>query len=132
VLLVQINPRARRKTPRSAREIMTRLHEITFNASLVAEMRALGQAEALIEAGGLPRGIGPGQYRRLRLHRIMLDDIGEAFDDADSRLKRDFKFFELLHKRGQRAARRFLDAHFDDIGRRSTIALPPPVEAAVA
>jgi NTE family protein len=40
VLLVQINPRERRKTPKTAREIMTRLHEITFNASLVTEMRA--------------------------------------------------------------------------------------------
>jgi NTE family protein len=86
----------------------------------------------LIEAGELPRGTGPGQHRRVRLHRIMLDDIGEAFDDADSRLNRDYKFFELLHKRGQRAARRFLDAHFDDIGWRSSIALPPPVEAEVA
>jgi hypothetical protein len=33
----------------------------------------------------------------------------------------------MLHKRGQRAARRFLDAHFNDIGRRSTMDDEPAI-----
>jgi NTE family protein len=52
--------------------------------------------------------------------------------DAGSKLNTDFEFFELLHKRGQRAARRFLDAHFGDIGHRSTIDAQVAVEAEVA
>ena len=73
VLIVQINPRERGGAPTSAREIMTRLHEITFNAPLLAELRALELAERLITEGGLPRGTAPGQYRRIRLHRIVMD-----------------------------------------------------------
>jgi NTE family protein len=128
VLIVQINPLASRKTPTSAREIMSRVNEITFNASLLAEMRAVELAGTLIEE--TPRGGGkPHEYRRLRMHRIVMD--GGA-TDAGSKLNTDFEFFELLHKRGQRAARRFLDAHFGDIGHRSTIDAQVAVEAEVA
>jgi NTE family protein len=120
VLIVQINPRERRSVPASAREITNRVHEITFNASLLAELRAVEFIGDLIDEGRLPHGTGPGQYRRLRFHRIVMEDMGEALD-ARSRLNTDYEFFETLHKLGQRAARRFLDAHFGDIGRRSTI-----------
>jgi len=106
VLIVQINPRERRKLPTSAREIMTRVHEITFNAPLIAELRAL-------EMSG---------RRRIRLHRIDMDGLGASFD-THSKLNNNFDFFLVLHKLGQRAARRFLDAHFHHIGRRSTIGI---------
>jgi NTE family protein len=116
VLIVQINPVERRKAPTTTRAIMTRINEITFNAPLLAELRAIE----------LARADGP-----LRLHRIVMDDLGEAAD-ARGRLNTDFEYFEMLHKRGQRAARRFLDAHLDDIGRRSTIDLVARERAQVA
>jgi NTE family protein len=49
-----------------------------------------------------------------------MDDLGDT-TPAPSTLTREYQAFEMLHKRGQRAARRFLDDHFNDIGRRSTI-----------
>jgi NTE family protein len=120
VLIVQINPLERDGAPTSASDIMTRLHELTFNAALLAELRALELAERLIAAGGLPRGTAPGHYRRIRLHRIVMDaDI--ALDDR-SKLNNDYEFFDRLRQLGQAAAQRFLDRHFGDIGRRSTIA----------
>jgi NTE family protein len=109
ILIVQINPRERARLPTTANEIMTRMNEITFNAPLIAELRALELAGA----------------RRTRLHRIVMDDVPL---DARSKLKVDFEFFLSLRKRGQRAAQRFLDAHFNDIGRRSTIELMLPAE----
>jgi len=57
----------------------------------------------------------------------VMEDLGEAFG-ARSTLKTDYEYFETLRKLGQRATRRFLDAHFDDIGRRSTIDFPAKVE----
>ena len=121
VLIVQINPRQRDGAPTSARDIMTRLHEVTFNAPLLSELRTLALAEKLIAEGGLPRGIAPGQYRRIRLHRIVMD-AGSAFDDR-SKLNNDYEFFDRLCRLGQAAAQHFLDAHFNDIGRSSTIDL---------
>jgi NTE family protein len=126
VLIVQINPRERGNAPTTARDIMTRLHEVTFNAPLLSELRMLQLAERLIAEGGLPRGTAPGQYRRIKLHRIVMDDAGAAFDGR-SKLNNDYEFFDRLRRLGQDAARRFLDANFNDLGRRSTIDLQADV-----
>jgi NTE family protein len=120
LLIVQINPRERDKVPVNAREIASRANEITFNAAQSAELRTIGLVNQLIDQGRLPRGTRSGDCRRIRLHRIVMPDAGETFD-THSRLNNDFDFFERLHKLGQRATLRFLDTHFEDIGRRSTI-----------
>jgi NTE family protein len=128
VLVVQINPLVRQKTPTSAGEIMNRINEITFNSSLLAEYRAIEFVARLIDQGRLPRGIRPGQYRRVNVHRIVLDRFGTQFDTS-SKTSTDYDFFEMLHVSGKRAARRFLDEHFDDIGVRSTVDLRAEAQA---
>ncbi len=128
VLVVQINPLVRQKTPTSAGEIMNRINEITFNSSLLAEYRAIEFVARLIDQGRLPRGIRPGQYRRVNVHRIVLDRFGTQFDTF-SKISTDYDFFEMLHVSGKRAARRFLDEHFDDIGVRSTVDLRAEAQA---
>ena len=122
VLIVQINPVERREVPTSSRDIMNRINEITFNSSLLAEYRAIEFVARLIDQDRLPRGLGPGQYRRVNAHRIVLGDGQKAYS-ADTKLSTDYDFFRMLRTNGRRAARRFLDAHFDDIGVRSTFDL---------
>ena len=122
VLIVQINPLVRKKVPTSTREIVARVNEITFNSSLLSELRAIEFVNRLIEQRRLPHGTGPHEYRRIRVHRIVLEGLGERFSSA-TKLRNDYKSFELLRKLGQRSARRFLDAHYDDIGVRSSIDL---------
>jgi NTE family protein len=122
VLIVQINPVERREVPTSASDIMNRINEITFNSSLLAEYRAIEFVARLIDQGRLPRGLGHGQYRRINAHRIALSD-GEKAYSADTKLSTDYDFFRMLRTSGRRAAQRFLDAHFDDIGVRSTFDL---------
>jgi NTE family protein len=128
VVVVQINPIERAATPHSSREIMNRINEITFNSSLLAEFRAIEFVGRLIDQGRIPRGTGPGEYRRINVHRIALDGDARSLT-AESKLSTDYDFFEMLHQTGRRATRRFLDAHFDDIGRRSTIDLRAEVTA---
>ena len=131
VLIVQINPRERRKVPTSTREIMSRVNEINFNASLLSELRGVAFVNRLIDEGRLPRGTREGEFRRLKLHRIVMEDLGNTFG-ARSTLKTDYEYFETLRKLGQRATRRFLDKHFNDIGRRSTIDIADKIEAELA
>jgi len=131
VLLVQINPVERRMTPRAQNEIMNRVNEITFNSSLLAEFRAINFVIRLIDQGLLPRGIGPGQYRRINVHRIALDSVFEELT-ASSKLDSDFDFFERLRDGGRQAAQTFLDKHFDDIGQRSTVDLAAESRAELA
>jgi NTE family protein len=128
VLVVQINPRERRKVPTRTREIMSRVSEINFNASLLSELRGVAFVTQLADEGRLPRGLRPGEFRRLRLHRIVMAELPESVGVRGT-LKTDYEYFEMLRKLGQRATRRFLDAHYDDIGRRSTIDMAEDVEA---
>ena len=122
VLVVQINPLVRHETPTSSSEIMNRINEITFNSSLIDEYRAIDFVARLIDQGRLPRGTGPGEYRRINVHRIVLERFGTHFDSF-SKLSTDYDFFEMLRLSGKRAARRFMDEHFDDIGKKSTVDL---------
>jgi NTE family protein len=126
VVIVQINPLERKKIPHSTREILGRVNEITFNSSLLAELRGIEFINRLIDQGRLPHGTGPGEYRRMRVHRIVLEGLGERFS-ASTKLRNDYESFGLLRKLGQRSARRFLDAHYDDIGSRSSVDLKTEV-----
>jgi NTE family protein len=128
VFIVQINPIERKMTPTSSQEIMNRINEITFNSSLIGELRAIEFVARLIDEGRLPHGTRPGQYRRIKLHRISLDDAFRKLS-ADSKLSSDYDFFTMLRNGGRRAARNFLQMHFDDIGRKSTVDLSAEIRA---
>ncbi len=120
VLIVQINPLMRRKVPTSNREIMSRVQEISFNSSLLVELRAIEFVNRMIDEGRLPRGTAEGEFRKIRVHRIVLEGLGERMSSS-SKTRNDYESFALLKKLGQRAARRFLDAHYDDVGVASTV-----------
>jgi len=127
VLVVQINPVLRPSTPQTSQEIVNRINEITFNSSLIAEYRAIAFVRRLIDEGALKHGTGPGEYRRINVHRIDLGFVGKKLT-PQSRLNTDFDFFETLHRAGAgRAA--LLDKHFDNIGVRSTIDLRDEMRA---
>jgi len=126
VVIVQINPLMRKKIPQTTREIMGRVNEITFNSALMAELRAIEFVNRLIDQRRLPHGTGPNEYRHIKVHRIVMDGLGERFS-ASSKLRNDFESLDLLRKLGQRAARRFLDNHFADIGVRSSVDLQAEV-----
>ncbi|PZQ85713.1 MAG: patatin [Ancylobacter novellus] len=121
ILLVQINPIIRRETPKTARDINNRMNEITFNASLLAQLRAAEFVTRLLKHGNLKKkGNGVDGYRDLRLHRI---DGAEKLIalDASTKMNAEWEFLLFLKAIGREAAESFLEQHFDDIGVRSTL-----------
>jgi NTE family protein len=120
VLVVQISPLSRESTPTSVRDILHRVNEITFNASLDSELRALEYIDRIAKSMKSGRGKGAGHH--VNVHRIVMEGVGKKLSAA-SKLNTDYDFFALLHRAGRRAARRFLEEHFRDIGRRSTLDL---------
>lgn len=116
-IVVQINPLVRRDTPRSARDILDRVNEITFNASLLREFRAIDFVNRLMEDGRL-EGTG---YRRVLIH--MIEDPDRSLFDQGSRLRASRGMIDELHERGQAAADAWLDKHFRCIGEASTVNL---------
>ena len=113
-ILVQINPRERPGTPRSAAEILNRLNEVSFNATLMKELRMI----ALLRKAADP-GSGEGaRWAGMRTHRIMTEKMVEL--GYSSKMNAERAFLDMLREEGRRAAGAFLDAHADDLGRRST------------
>src|SRR3546814_3567945 len=70
VIVVQINPIFRRGAPKSAREILNRVNEITFNSSLLREFRAIDFVSRLIDEGKLDRET----YKQVLVHRISAEE----------------------------------------------------------
>jgi len=116
VVIVQINPIERHMTPRTGPEIEDRLNEITFNASLLSELRAIDFVGRLLRAGRLERG----QYKDVRIHMIAdvkaMPKLGVA-----SKFDADWNFLTYLRDLGRKAAERFLAEQFDNIGKKSSV-----------
>ena len=113
-ILVQINPRERPSTPRSAAEILNRLNEISFNSALMKELRMIALLREVADPG---KGEG-ARWAGMRTHRIMtemMSDLGYS-----SKLNAEWEFLTMLRTEGRRATSEFIDAHADDLGRRST------------
>lgn len=117
VVLIQINPLERREVPKTAREILNRLNEITFNSTLLRELRAINFVTRLIEEGKLSNE----DYAKVHMHRISADELKPL--QASSKLNAEWTFLTHLRDLGRQTARDWLDRHFDDIGTRSTIDL---------
>ena len=113
-ILVQINPRERPGTPRSASEILNRLNEVSFNATLMKELRMIALLRQVADPGS-----GEGaRWAGMRTHRIMTEmmtDLGYS-----SKMNAERAFLEMLRDEGRKATGAFLDAHAGDLGRRST------------
>ena len=117
VVLVQINPiEAPYQPGASAQEVMERVNEITFNSSLLAEMRAIDFVTRLLAEGR----VDPARYRAVLLHRV---DGGAALAEfgAASKARADVSFLRRLFALGREAGQCWLGAHFGDIGVRSTL-----------
>ncbi|WP_299369032.1 patatin-like phospholipase family protein [uncultured Tateyamaria sp.] len=118
IVIVQINPLRRPGTPRRARDIQNRVNEITFNASLLRDLRTIDLIHPLIEDGAL----SDQQYRRMHMHLIDGCDDMLALD-ASSKLNSEWAFLVHLRDLGRSHADRWLAAHFDSIERESTLDL---------
>jgi NTE family protein len=116
IVLVQINALLRPELPTTPSDIMNRLNEISFNASLMAEMRAIDFVQRLLEAGRLEQP----RYRRIFLHLIEDEDRMREFK-LSTKLNGDWEFLRRLRQYGREAAGRFLTEHLPSLGRESTL-----------
>ncbi|RZI95629.1 MAG: patatin-like phospholipase family protein, partial [Rubrivivax sp.] len=117
IVLVQINPLKREHTPQTPQDIMDRVNELTFNASLLSQMRTIDFINRLLADGRLQEG---EKYRSVFLHRI---DGGHALEEfpSSTKLSTDSAMIEKLFLLGQESARRWLGKHFEALGQQSTI-----------
>ena len=118
IVIVQINPVVRHTNPRSAREIINRVNEISFNTALIKELRAIAMMQQLL-AG---REIDLGPAGQTYLHLIHTD--AEVQDlAASSKLNAEWPYLQMLFTRGRGWAERWLATNFDALGSRSSLDL---------
>jgi NTE family protein len=117
IIVVQINPLRRPEVPHTPHDIMDRVNELTFNASLLSQMRTIDFINRLLADGRLQEGV---KYKSLLLHRI---DGGEALEDlpSSSKMSADGAMIEKLFDMGHGAAKRWLRRHFEALGQQSTV-----------
>jgi NTE family protein len=111
VLIVQINPIAIDTIPVTAQAIVDRMNELSFNSSLMREMRAIAFVQRLLEEHRLPRG----RYKDVKIHTVEAEAEMRQLGYS-SKLNADRDFLGWLFALGRERASAFLAAHFDKIG----------------
>ena len=116
LVLVQINPLQLERRPHSQAEILDRIGELTFNASLLTQMRSIDFINRLLAQGAL-RG---ADCKTVLMHRI---DGGEGIRayPASSRSTTDAAMIRTLFGLGQQAAQQWLAQHYAALGRHGTV-----------
>jgi len=116
ILIVHITPSERPGVPTTSPAIMNRMQEISFNTSLIREMRMVASYNKLIEQGRMRGG------KLMLLHVIEAEEFIRAFSWT-SRLNTDWDFLQHLHNMGRARADQWLEANFDRLGIESTVDL---------
>ena len=118
VLLVQINPIHIERVPQTAGEIRDRVNELSFNTSLLHELRLVDLLSRLWKDGKIMEGVVPG-FREFHLHAInpeaMMDNHG-----ASSKINASWWYLQGLRQKGYELADAWLEEHYEAIGVRST------------
>ncbi len=118
IVIVQVNPIERNKTPKTAREIQNRINEISFNSSLLRELRSIEFVHRLLKENKLDTD----HYANILVHRIEATDQINPLS-ASSKMNSEWSFLTHLRDIGRESARVFLDQHYDNIGKESSLDL---------
>jgi NTE family protein len=114
-ILIQVNPVERATDLYAARDIASRLNEISFNAVLLQEIRMMALLRQVADPGH-----GEGEkWAKMRIHRIASADMLQF--GHSSKLNAEWAFLWKLKKIGRKAADDFLKDHGQAIGRESTL-----------
>jgi NTE family protein len=116
VLIVHINPLRRDQVPMTAGEIMNRINEISFNSSLMREMRAISFVTHLIDEGK----VQANGMKRMLIHSISAEDVMGKLG-VMSKLNADWEFLAELKEFGRAHAEAWLERNYDHLGQQSTI-----------
>jgi NTE family protein len=111
VLVVQINPICVDEVPMTAQAIVDRMNELSFNSSLMREMRAIAFVRKLLAEERVPRG----RYKDLKIHTIHAESEMRRLGYS-SKLNAGGDFLRWLFELGRGRAGAFLDMHHEKIG----------------
>jgi NTE family protein len=121
IVIVHINPIERLNLPKTADEIANRVNEITFNTSLIKELRAIHFVQKMLESNML-KDEYKKNFKNVLMHSIRADT---AMSDLSvtSKLHSDWEFLQMLRDRGRTYAADWLNENFKHLNNRSSVDL---------
>jgi len=121
VIILHINPIERPGVPTLAHEIDNRVNEISFNSSLIKELRAVAFVQKILDEGWLK-----DQYRD-KLKHVLIHSVraDKALADLSvaSKFSVEWDFLLQLRDRGRVAAAEWLEANYAALGVRQSVDL---------
>ncbi len=121
IILIHLNPLYREEIPMTAPDIMNRLNEVSFNSSLLKELRAIAFVKKLIEHDMI-RDEYKHMYKDLLVHPIRADDMMKEFSVA-SKFDTDWEFLTDLRDIGREGMKLWMEQHYENIGVRASVNL---------
>ncbi|GGY50041.1 patatin-like phospholipase family protein [Parvularcula lutaonensis] len=115
LLLVHINPIVRDEVPTTIPEIENRLNEITFNASLIKELRAIAFVKKLLDQGWLKEEY-QDKLSNIRYHAIRADEVLKDFP-LPTKMKADIGFLRELKAIGRESAEAWIEQNYEKLGK---------------
>ena len=116
IVIVHINPLFRKEVPRAAADILNRINEISFNSSLMREMRAVSFVTGLVTQN---RIVGEG-LPHVRIHSVADDEFMGALSST-SKYNADWDFLVFLRDQGRKCAGDWLAKNFAKLGVESSV-----------
>lgn len=121
LIIVHLNPMFREEIPTTAPAIMNRINEVSFNASLLKELRAVAFVKKLIEHDMI-RDEYKHLYKDLLVHPIRADDMMKDYT-ISSKFDTDWSFLTDLRDAGRTGMKIWIEEHWDNIGRKTSVDL---------
>lgn len=115
IVIVNINPMVRENLPYTPLDIENRINEVSFNASLLSELRAIAFVKELIAEGKIAKGA----MKDVHIHMIADDALMNDLS-ATTKLLPSPYFLNGLREAGRAAADRFLADHKAKLNRHSS------------
>src|SRR4029079_8521750 len=110
VVIAHINPINRKGVPKTATEILNRINEVSFNSSLMREMRAISFVSKLIDN----KIIAADKMKKMFIHSIRSDEE-MVQHSVSSKMNTDWKFLTHLKEQGRRVAKIWIEENFEKI-----------------
>jgi len=119
IVVVHINPIERPDVPTTAPQIMNRINEISFNSSLLSELRAIAFVKKLVEHD-LLKDEHKQHFKDVLVHSVRAEGAMCGLSVA-SKFDTDWDFLTGLRDQGRAVMGDWLERHFDDVGQRDTV-----------
>lgn len=116
IVVVHINPLFRNEVPRTAVDILNRINEISFNSSLMREMRAVSFVTNLVTQ----KRLVDGGLKHVLIHSIADDEFMGALSPT-SKYNADWEFLMFLRDQGRKCADDWLAKNFAKLGVESSV-----------